>query len=566
VQSRSLRLLALRRVLPALFLANTVGAAPAPERFARECVVSDSLLASQVGASILARGGNAVDGAVATAFALAVTHPAAGNVGGGGFLVVRMSDGRATTFDFREKAPLASVPEMFSKPDGSYDPDRHHWSILSVGVPGSVAGLHLAHSRLGKLPWAELVQPAVDLAAKGFPVTQGLAQSIREVLPSLHKQAAAEAQFTRSGIPLEAGDTLVQKDLARTLERIRDQGPRGFYEGETADLLVREMEAHGGLIRHDDLRKYRAKEREPVRGTYRDVQIISMPPPSSGGTAIIEMLNLLEAYDVRSMGVRSAAEVHLLAECMRRAFADRALLLGDPDFAPIPVDRLTSKSRAAELRRSISLSKASHSSPERFEWPAEGTETTHISVVDRDLACVSLTTTIEQSYGSRIVVTGAGFLLNNEMGDFNPRAGMTTRGGLVGTPPNLVAPEKRMLSSMSPSILERGGKPILVVGSPGGRTIINTVLEVIVNCIDHGLDVQAAVSAPRFHHQWLPDRIVAEAACLSEGVRKTLEALGHEVQVSSEPQGSAMAISILPGKGLEAGVDRRRPDTGAAGR
>jgi gamma-glutamyltranspeptidase/glutathione hydrolase len=542
----------------------------APLRFEECAVVSESAIASAVGAAILERRGNAIDAAVATAFALAVVHPTAGNLGGGGFLVAWRPDGAATAFDFREQAPLASRPDIFLDDKGSYDSKRHHWSAVSVGVPGSVAGLHLAHERMGRLPWKETVQPAIELAAKGFRVSRGLKESIEEVLPSLQSYPASLAQFTRSGKAPSVGELFTQPDLARTLERIRDQGPGGFYTGETADLIVKEMERLGGLIRHDDLKRYRALERQPVRGAYRGFEVISMPPPSSGGVALLEMLNILEEYPLGELGFRGAREAHVLLEAMRRAYADRARFLGDADHGDVPVERLVSKEHAAELRRTISLRRASRSSPESFEWSREGTETTHLSVVDKDLMAVSLTTTLEQAFGSRIVVPGAGFLLNNEMGDFNPRAGLTTAEGLIGTPSNLVEPEKRMLSSMTPTIVTRDGKPLLVLGSPGGRTIINTVLEIIVNVIDHKMAIQDAIDAPRFHHQWLPDKVAAEPWCFSPDTRSILEAMGHRIEVSPSPQGSAMGIAISsePGIGttLEAGVDRRRPDTGAAGK
>lgn len=541
----------------------------APTRFRRAAVVSQSALASSAGAAVLDRGGNAVDAAVATALALAVVHPAAGNIGGGGFLLARLPDGTSTAFDFREKAPLASTPDMFLDAAGNYDATRHHWSILAVGVPGSVAGLHLAHSRLGKLPWREVVEPAVGLARSGFRVSRGLAGSLLETLPSLRQHPAAAAQFTRGGEPLREDDLLVQADLARALERIRDRGPAGFYEGETADLIVAEMERLGGLIRREDLRRYRAVERKPVAGTYRGHEILSMPPPSSGGIAIIEMLHILEGYDLAALGVRSARASHLIIEAMRRAFADRALLLGDADRVDVPVARLISREHAARVRKSIRPDAASRSSPESFEWPAEGTETTHLSVVDRELMAVALTTTLEQSYGSRILVTGAGFLLNNEMGDFNPRAGLTTAAGQIGTPPNLVEPEKRMLSSMAPTIVSRDGRPVLVIGSPGGRTIINTVLEVIVSFIDHGLAVQDAIDLGRFHHQWLPDVVLAEPLSFSPDTRAALEALGHRIETQKGTQGSAMGIAILPESAgewrIETGVDRRQLDGAAAG-
>jgi len=330
------------------------------------------------------------------------------------------------------------------------------------------------------------------------------------------------------------------------------------------------MERLGGLIRHEDLKRYRAVERKPVRGTYRGFDVIGMPPPSSGGVALLEMLNILEGYPLRDLGFRSAKESHVLIEAMRRAYADRARYLGDVDRIEVPVERLISKEHASELRKTISLVHASRSSPEAFEWSREGTETTHLSVVDKSLLAVSLTTTLEQAFGSRIVVPGAGFLLNDEMGDFNPKAGLTSAEGLIGTPPNLVEPEKRMLSSMTPTILARDGKPFLVIGSPGGRTIINTVLEIVVNVVDHGMAIQDAIDAPRFHHQWLPDKVSAEPWCFSPDTLALLEAMGHRLQLSTFPQGPAMGIAVHPEPGrktyLEAGVDRRRADTGAAGK
>ena len=493
----------------ALLVTSRVAPAQSPvfsPRYDNAVVASESTIASEVGRDVLRRGGNAVDAVVATAFALAVTHPTAGNIGGGGFMVVRAPDGKATTFDFREKAPLAATERMFLDEDGRYDFKRHHRSALSVGVPGSVAGLHLAHQRLGRLPWKELIEPAARLARDSFPVGQFLAQSLAGVLPSMRAYAASTAQFSKSGVPFELGDILVQKDLAGTLALIRDRGPAGFYRGATADHIVREIERLGGLITHEDLARYRAEERPPVTGTYRGHEIIGMGPPSSGGIAVVEMLNLLEAYPLRSLGLRSAETSHLVVESMRRAFADRARHIGDLDQVDVPLARLTSKQYAARLRRTISRERASVSSPERFDWPLESSETTHLSVVDGDRMAVALTTTLEQSYGSRIVVPGAGFLLNNEMGDFNPVPGDTNGQGRIGTPANLVAAQKRMISSMTPTIVARGGRVRLVVGTPGGRTIINSVLLVILGVIDFDLSAQEAVDAPRFHHQWLPAR------------------------------------------------------------
>ena len=555
----ALRTLALVALAPPLAIADTAH----PLRSPAGMVVSQSAVASRVGSDLLQAGGSAVDAAVATAFALAVTHPAAGNLGGGGFLLYRPAEGEPAAYDFREKAPAAATSTMFLR-NGAYDGTLHHESHLSVGVPGTVAGLHMAWKENGKLPWRRLVEPAIALAKDGFTVTDGLARSLEGVLPELLGHPASRAQFSKSGAPYKAGDTLVQGHLARTLERIAAEGPAGFYQGETARLIAREMKAGGGLITEADLAAYAPKKRAPVRGTYRGYEVLSMPPPSSGGVALIEMLNLLEGYDLKATGLRSAATVHLVVEAMRRAFADRALYLGDPDFNPdLPVARLTSKEYAAKLRRTIRPDQASMSTPESFEWPRESAETTHLSVVDHARNAVSLTYTLEDSYGSKVVVPGAGFLLNNEMGDFNAGPGLTNRDGLVGTPPNLAAPGKRMLSSMTPTILARDGKVFLVIGSPGGRTIINTVLLVILNVVDFGLNVQEAIDAPRFHHQWLPDLVRYERYGLSPDTVALLKARGHTLTEVSV-QGVAEGIVFDAARGLlEGGSDRRAPD-GAA--
>ena len=539
-----------------------------PVRYESGVVVSESSLASTVGLTILQRGGNAIDAAVATAFALAVVHPRAGNIGGGGFLVVRLSDGRTATFDFRERAPLAATERMFLDEDGQYDRARHHWGATSVGTPGSVAGLALAHERWGRRPWRELVAPAVKLARDGFSVTAPLATSLREVATDLRKYPASWSQFTKEGTFYEVGDRLAQPSLGRTLARIRDRGVAGFYEGETADLLVAEMKRRNGLITHADLKSYEAVERPAVTGNYRGYEIIGMGPPSSGGIAVVEMLHLLERFPLRRWGSRSARATHVIVEAMRRAFADRARYIGDPDYVEVPLDRLTSKEHAQARAQSIGLERASVSSPSRFTWPPESSETTHLSVVDRDHMAVALTTTLERSYGCRIVVPGAGFLLNNEMGDFNPERGQTTVRGQIGTEPNLVAPQKRMVSSMSPTIVARDGQLRLVVGSPGGRTIINSVLLTILRVVDFGMPVQEAIDAPRFHHQWLPDRIRVERWCFSTDTRQFLERMGHTVELNPTSQGSVMAVSVVEVDGqplLEAGVDRRRGGGGAAG-
>ncbi len=533
-------------------------------RARRGMVVSQNRIASEVGAAVLREGGNAMDAAVATAFALAVTHPTAGNIGGGGFLVWRPSRGEPLAYDFRERAPAAATPEMWLR-DGEYSFELHHLSHRAVGVPGTVAGLLLAWEQQGSLPWERLVRPAVALARDGFVVSHGLAASLARVLDRMSEYPASVAQFSKDGTPYEGGEILRQPDLAATLERILENGAAGFYEGKTAELLVREMEAGDGLITLEDLKAYRAVVREPIRGEYRGFEILSMPPPSSGGTVLVQMLNILEGYDITGNGFGSAANIHRMAEAMRRAYSDRALHLGDPDFNPdIPIGRLISKDYAAELRTTILEEQASVSSPASFDWAAESSETTHFSVVDEDRNAVSLTYTLEFGYGSGIVVPGAGFLLNNEMGDFNGAPGLTDERGLIGTDPNLAEGGKRMLSSMSPTILAKDGELFMVTGTPGGRTIINTVLQTILNVVDHGMNAQEAVDAGRVHHQWLPDRINYERQQFSPDTLALLEAYGHRLNEIAG-QGAAEVIVHLAEEGvLEGGVDRRAPDGGAA--
>jgi gamma-glutamyltranspeptidase/glutathione hydrolase len=534
-----------------------------PVRAKHGMVVSQELTASRIGADVLQDGGTAIDAAVATAFALAVTHPTAGNIGGGGFIVYRPASGEPTSYDFREMAPARASPTMFLR-DGKYDFDLHHNSHLSVGVPGTVAGLHLAWTDHGKLPWRRLIEPAIVLARDGFVVTEGFSRSLMGILGELKKYPASYAQFSKNGVPYEAGETFRQPDLARTLERIAAHGPAGFYDGETARLIETEMTGHGGIITRQDLQNYKAIRRVPLRGTYRGHEVIGMPPISSGGTALVEMLNILEGFDLAASGFQSASTVHLIAESMRRAYADRARYLGDPAFNPdMPIARLTSKAYAAKLRTSIDPARAATSSPTTFQWPNEGNETTHVSVVDAARNAVALTYTLEYGYGSRIVVPGGGFLLNNEMGDFNAGPGLTNAEGLIGTTPNLAQPGKRMVSSMTPTILARDGKLLMVTGSLGGRTIINTVLLTVLNVVDFGMNAQQAVDAPRFHHQWLPDRMTYERNGMSPDTLALLRARGHAL-ISAERQGVAEVIVYNAADDvLEGGIDRRAPDGGA---
>ncbi|MCB9831275.1 MAG: gamma-glutamyltransferase [Planctomycetes bacterium] len=529
-------------------------------------VVCQHELAARLAAELFAEGGNAVDAAVCCAFVLAVTHPEAGNIGGGGFMVLRLADGVETSFDFRECAPRAATERMFLDAEGRYLEDRHHRSQLAVGVPGTVAGLWLAHGRCGRLPWRRLVAPALALARDGFPVDEGLLRSIEGAREKLAANAAAAALFLPEGRPPEAGTILRQPDLARTLERIMMAGAAGFYEGETADLLVAEMRRGGGLIDAEDLRGYRAIERPCLVGRYRGHRIVSMGPPSSGGATLIEMLAMLEKLPVERDPV---LRVHLLAEVMRRAFADRARYLGAPESVDqAGLAAMLDPERAAVLAAAIDPLRAARSRVDDLGVVApEGEHTTHLSVVDPDGGVVALTYTIEEAWGSGILVPGAGFLLNNEMGDFNPVPGTSTEAGLIGSAPNLVAPGRRMLSSMTPCLVfDRQDRPYLVLGSPGGRTIINTVLLVLSNVIDLQMGMTAAVASPRWHHGFLPDRIVMEEALAERLDRALLESFGHEIKLVPRI-GAAECLRIQhrrDGFRTEAGVDPRAPRGGAA--
>ena len=534
---------------------------------ANAMVVSASSIASDIGNQVLRDGGNAIDAAIATGFALAVTYPTAGNIGGGGFMVIRFPDGRTTAFDFREKAPLKAHPNMFLDEKGEYSSTIHHNSHIAVGVPGTVAGFALAHEKYGKSKWDALVSPAVKLARDGFAAPPGLARSLAGLANPTSRYArypATVQAYTKNGTAYAEGETIRLPDLARTLERIQTQGRDGFYKGETARLLAEEMTRGGGMITEEDLARYQAKERAPVQGKYRGYDIISMPPPSSGGIAMIEMFNILEGYDLKALGHNSAQHVHYLAEVMRRAFLDRARFVADPDFARVPVDRLTSKQYAQQLRATINPNKATPSAPADVTVANESMETTHYSVVDRNGLAVSVTYTLEAGYGSGIVVPGAGFLLNNEMGDFNAKPGLTNAQGLIGTDPNLARPEQRMLSSMTPSIIAKDGKLVAIVGSPGGRTIINTVLQVTSNVIDFGMNIQQAVNAPRLHHQWLPDRISIEQDGVTAEVAEKLKQMGHTVSLGGR-QGTAHSI-MVDARGRKLGApDPRDRDAGASG-
>lgn len=554
--------------LSAVLLLVSLGATAAGRNAVRGkngVVASSSALASEVGVETLRNGGNAVDAAVATAFALAVTWPTAGNIGGGGFLVYHGADGEATTFDFREKAPLAATENMYLDEGGNVLENSNHEGILAVGVPGTVAGLALAHREYGKLDWPDLVAPAVRLARDGIAITWKLHDDFKGRKERWDRYPSSARIFLKpDGSFYEPGETWVQKDLAKTLERIQRRGKAGFYEGETAALVADFMERNGGIITREDLAKYEALEREPIRGTYRGYEIVSMPPPSSGGVALVEMLNILEGYDLATAGHNSARYLHLLTEAMRRAYADRARYLGDPDFnEDMPVTRLISKPHAANLRGSIDMKQASESDPALFADRYESDQTTHFSVVDKDGNMVSLTYTLEWGYGSHIVVDGAGFLLNNEMGDFNAVPGVTDVSGRIGTEPNRIRPEQRMLSSMTPTIVALDGLPIFATGTPGGKTIINTTLQTILNVIDHGMTIAESIEAGRIHHQWLPDRTLIEQHGFSPDTIRLYEGLGHTVRRIGTI-GSAMGVYHDRENGVFLGAADSRAEDGGA--
>lgn len=536
-----------------------------PVRGKNGVVASSSAIASEVGVEVLKKGGNAVDAAVATAFTMAVTWPGAGNIGGGGFLIYHGADGEATAFDFREKAPLASTRTMYLDDDGNIRDNANHDSLLAVGVPGTVAGLALAHRRFGTLPWEELLQPAIDLARTGVPLSWHLHDAFKELKPWWDKYpSSAKIFLKKDGSFYEPGDLWKQPDLANTLQRIQEHGKDGFYKGETARLFADFMEKNGGIITLEDLEKYRAIEREPIRGNYRGYEIVGMPPPSSGGVVLVQMLNILEGFNLREIGHNSALYLHLLTEAMRRAYADRANFLGDADFNEnLPVDMLISKEHAAEQRATINLHHASASDPARFAQLYESMETTHFSVADKDGNMVAMTYTLEYGFGSKAVIEGAGFLVNNEMGDFNARPGITLEDGTIGTDANQIRPEQRMLSSMSPTVVAKDGVPLFATGTPGGRTIINTTMQTIPNVIDHEMNIAEALSAGRIHHQWLPDKTSVETGLISPDTLRLYEALGHEIEDSSSI-GSAMAVYRDPKSGVFSGAADPRAEDGAA--
>ncbi len=533
-----------------------------PVRARHGLVASTHEVASRVGVEILQRGGNAVDAAVAVALALAVVHPAAGNLGGGGFMLIRLADGRTTVIDYREMAPARAHRDMYVDEKGEIIPEASTVGHRAVAVPGTVAGLALALEKYGTMSWADVCRPAERLAREGVVLTHAEAESLKRAAQLLSRFPESRRIFLRDGRYYEEGEIFRQPELAETLRRLIEHGPREFYEGETARRILAEMEAGGGVITLDDLRNYRAIEREPLRTTYRGYELITVPPPSSGGVALIEMLHILEGFDLRALGHNSADYVHLLVEAMRRAFADRAQFLGDPDFARIPVKGLTSRRYAEALRQTIDPKRATPSATlsggDAFAYESE--HTTHFTVVDAAGNVVANTYTLNGSYGSGVTVRGAGFLLNNEMDDFTSKPGAPNMFGLLQSEANQIAPRKRPLSAMTPTIVLKDGKPWLALGSPGGPTIINTVLQIILNAIDFGMNLQQALAMPRVHHQWMPDQIVYEPFGLSRDTIEALRARGHAFTERPRYMGDAQAIMIEPETGMRLGASDPRRD------
>lgn len=528
-------------------------------------VVTPHPLASAVGLKILKQGGNAVDAAVAVQWAMAVVYPRAGNIGGGGFMLIRRANGEAASLDYREKAPALASRDMYLDAQGNAVEGLSINGHLASGVPGAVAGLFEAHARHGKLPMAKLMNPAIELAQKGFAISHGEAERLNAYQADFRKYNEAPNPFFKD--KWQAGDLLVQSELARTLQLIRDNGPEGFYKGETAREIVAEMKSANGIISLDDLAAYQAKWRKPIIGQYKQYRILSMPPPSSGGVALVQMLDMLEPYPIAQWGFHSPKTVHTMAEAMRRAYADRAKHLGDSDFYTVPVDSLLAASYLQQRMAGFSPDSATLSQSilaGQFKLTLESFETEHTSIVDQEGNAVSVTTTLNSNYGSKVWVSGAGFFLNNEMDDFSVKPGVPNQFGLVGAEANAVAPGKRMLSSMTPTIVEKDGKLFMVLGAPGGSTIITGVLQVFLNVVEFGLPLDQAVSAGRFHHQWLPDQILMENNALSESTTAALTAKGHRFQ-TAKAIAVVKAIVRLPDGRLHGAADPRNPDDDARG-
>ena len=547
-----------------LFAAVPVTAASRlPVRAPHVMVASVDPIASRVGADIMKRGGNAVDAAVAVAFTLAVTWPEAGNLGGGGFMMIRKVDGTDVALDYRERAPLAATRDMYLDANGNVIKDASLLGYKAAGVPGTVAGMALAHRRYGKLPWKDVVEPARRLAAEGFPVSQYLANSltVKRTMERLQHFPESWRIYERNGHAYRMGDRFVQPELAATLARI-EKDPQDFYHGVTARRIAAAMKAHGGIMTAADLAQYEPTVRKTLHGTYRGYEIITMPPPSSGGIVLLEMLHMLEPYDLQAMGWHSSAEVHAMVEVMRRAYADRSKYLGDTDFVRgVPVAGLISRAYAEQRRKDIDPLHATDSKSVQpgNPGPYEPPETTQFTIIDADGNVVSNTYTLNESYGSAATIPGTGMLINDEMDDFTSKPGVPNVYGLIQGEANSIAPHKRPLSSMTPTIVLKDGKVAFATGSPGGSTIMNTVLQVIVNVIDYGMDLQQAVDAPRFHHQWLPDKIAWEPFEFSRDTRDALEKMGHVFAEKPGEIGDAESVAVDAKNGERLGAsDPRR--------
>ncbi|MDA1301457.1 MAG: gamma-glutamyltransferase [Proteobacteria bacterium] len=560
----------LRLILCNVLLTITVLAeAASPEAVYADkgMVTSRSELASMAGVEMLRRGGNAIDAAVATGFALAVTYPSAGNIGGGGFAVIRLEDGRVLTLDHREKAPMAAHRDMYLDESGNVIRGLSTDSHRAAGVPGSVDGLLTMLEAHGSLPRKTVMAPAISLARHGFPLSFDLARQLRGVLPAMARYPASVEKFSSRGEPFEAGEVWRQPDLARTLQRVARHGRAGFYAGKVGELIVAEMRRGGGDITLADLAAYESVWRPPVSGTYRGYEIWAMGPPSSGGVLVIAMLNMLEPFDLGAMGWGSADVIHHMVEAERRAYADRAEYLGDPDFFEVPVETLISKEYARHRFADFDPARASSSEqigPRLADYGQESRETTHFSVMDADGVMVALTTTLNSGYGNKIVVPGTGILLNNEMNDFSVKPDTPNQYQLIGREANAIEPGKRMLSSMSPTIVTRNGEPFLATGSPGGSTIITTTLQVIINVIDHDMGIDDAVALPRFHHQWRPDQIRHDPYAISPDTEARLRRMGHDnISEIRWGRGIGDANSIMVKDGVIHGMKDPRNEGGA---
>lgn len=531
-----------------------------PQAYKNGVIVSAHPEASRVGVDILKKGGNAVDAAVAVELALAVVYPNAGNIGGGGFMIYRSHDGKIDALDYREKAPMQARENMYWGGDGEAITELSMKGALASGVPGTIDGMVKAHAKYGSLPWEELVQPAIDLAEKGFNITEKQAGEFTKYYSDFVKYSTQGTALTAKEKWIKE-ELFIQPDLAETLKRVQKEGRKGFYEGKTAELIVGEMQRGNGMITLEDLKRYEAKWRTPITGDYKGLKVISMPPPSSGGIALISLFQSIEKFPLAKWGFQSEKAIQVMVEAERRVYADRAEHLGDSDFYKVPVSQLVNKDYNVGRMESMSFDKASKSSDIKAGELGgyESDETTHYCVVDKWGNAVSATTTLNNSYGSRTIVGGAGFLLNNEMDDFSVKPGTPNMYGLVGGKANAIEPEKRMLSSMSPTILEKNGKLYMVVGTPGGSTIITSVFQTILNVTEFGMNMQEAVAAPRFHHQWLPDHIDYEPTAISAGVRKALEEKGYILK-ERNPYGRVEGILVNKNGTYQAGADTRGDD------